>query len=161
MLHNFNKQKVVAITTAITAIKTFLLNGYYMPSAILTMISPHCLNWQVREPQFTFWSTCFQNCMQSDGVQPPGSTVFPSEMPQESGCSTLLFVRCLPILTLTSRPSSDSWVSKNSWISRLHLVTTVIMFFSCFRSTFHRASNASPVRDTHVHTVGHLTCPGS
>ena len=63
----------------------------------------------------------------------------------------------LPILTRISRPSSDSCVSNNPWISRLQLITTVIMFFSCLRSTFQRASSASPWRDRH--TGGLLNCP--
>lgn len=63
--------------------------------------------------------------------------------------------RDLPILTRISRPSSASLASNKPWISRLHFITTVMMFFSCFRSTFHRASNASPVRET----LGALVLP--
>lgn len=77
------------------------------------------------------------------------------ERPQEPGPTLtllqhLFFLKSLPILTRTSRPSSDSWVSNNPWISRLHLITTVIMSFRYFRSTFHRASSASPWRDRYT-----------
>lgn len=76
---------------------------------------------------------------------------------QNAGAS--LLSQSLPILTRISRPSSDSCVSNNPWISRLHLITTVMMFFSCLRSTFHRASSASPWRDRH--TGGLLSGPGN
>lgn len=59
------------------------------------------------------------------------------------------FLTSLPILTRISGPS-DSCVPNSSWISRLHFTTTVMMFFSCFRSTFHRARRASPGGDRHA-----------